>query len=88
MDCAMQSFFGLIGSHDPAIIPKASCSASVVRNRDISRDRHERGQIKNHDQECLGIGRSDKGGFSFSSRLPFLRLGTRFRSFSSAKRFH
>jgi hypothetical protein len=33
MDCAMQSVFGLIGSHDPAIIPEASCSASVVRNR-------------------------------------------------------
>jgi hypothetical protein len=29
----MQSVFGLIGSHDPAIIPEASCSASVVRNR-------------------------------------------------------
>jgi predicted peroxiredoxin len=61
----MQSFFVLIASHDPAIISEASCSASVVRNRHVSCGRHERGQIKNHDQECLRIGRSDKGGFPF-----------------------
>jgi hypothetical protein len=42
----MQSVFGLIGSHDPAIIPEASCSASVVRNRHISCYRREHGQIK------------------------------------------
>jgi hypothetical protein len=68
MDCAKQPFFGLIGSHDPAIISEASCSASVVRNRHVSCYRYKRGQIENHDQECLGIGRSDQGGISFSSR--------------------
>jgi len=45
----MQSFFALIGPHDPAIIPEASCSASVVRNRHISVYRRKYRETKNHD---------------------------------------
>jgi len=65
MGCAIQPFSGLIGAHDPAIIPEASCGASVVRNRHVSCYWHKRAQIKNHDQECLGVGRSDKAAFHF-----------------------
>ena len=64
----MQPFFDLIGAYDPAIIPEASCGASLVRDRHVSCYRHKGEQTKNHDQECLGIGRSDKSRISFSSR--------------------
>jgi predicted peroxiredoxin len=61
----MQSFVGLMGSRDPAIIPETSCSASVVRHGHVSCHRHKRGQIKNHDQECLGSDDPTKTAFPF-----------------------
>jgi hypothetical protein len=60
--------FWLTRLHDSAIVSQASGSASVVCNRHISGYRHEHGKTKNHDQECLGIGRSDKSRVSISSR--------------------
>src|SRR5262249_49943120 len=54
--------------HDSAIVLKASCSASVIRNRHISQYQSKYCETKNHDQERLGIGRPDKSRISISSQ--------------------
>ena len=61
----MQSFFGLIGSHDPAIISEASCSASIVRNRHVSCYRYKRGQIKIMIKSAWGSDDPTKAAFPF-----------------------
>jgi hypothetical protein len=89
MDCAMQSVSGLIGSHDPPIIPEPSCSASLVRNCHGSGYRHKRRQIENNAQECLGDRMiRQRRRFLFFTATPFLKLATKFKSFFSAKPFY